>query len=121
MREFCRSRVDENDRSHGKVDVTAFDDERHWTEKGKAAEQIASEHERRERAEQLRVAKLDEEERRAEYIEKNIRNVVEVGPGNYYGCLCVGVLDGKCYWSVGNYDAMNWQEIRPSLYKELMK
>ena len=62
-----------------------------------------------------------EKEKQCDNLEKLIENVVEVGPGNYYGCLCTGTLNGKYYWSVENYDGHDWQEIRESLYKELMK
>lgn len=39
--------------------------------------------------------------------------------GNYYGGLSIKREDGKCYWSIENYDGHEWQEIPQYLYGAL--
>jgi hypothetical protein len=42
--------------------------------------------------------------------------------GNYYGSLFVKKDDdGRCWWSIENYDGNDWEQIPQSLYDELMK
>lgn len=46
--------------------------------------------------------------------------VFELEPGNYYGGL--GIMrteDGRCWWSVENYDGRRWRQIPEALYLEL--
>jgi hypothetical protein len=50
----------------------------------------------------------------------NASNEQEIGNiGNYYGGLSVKTEDGKCYWSIENYDGNRWEEIPESLYRAL--
>lgn len=41
--------------------------------------------------------------------------------GNYYGGLSIKRVDGKCYWSIENYDGDHWEQIPKSLYDELVR
>lgn len=41
--------------------------------------------------------------------------------GNYYGGLRVMVEKGKYYWSIEDYQDVEWEEIPKSLYTELEK
>jgi hypothetical protein len=46
----------------------------------------------------------------------------EIGSiGNYYGGLYVKNENDKYYWSIENWDGMDWEEIPESLYDELVK
>ena len=51
--------------------------------------------------------------------EPDIKSIGDIG--NYYGGLWVKSEDGKCYWSIENYDGHKWQEISETLYRSLLK
>lgn len=38
---------------------------------------------------------------------------------NYYGGLSVKIENGKCFWSIENYDGDNWSEIPRQLFDAL--
>ena len=41
--------------------------------------------------------------------------------GNYYGNLEVKEGGGLYYWTIENYEGIDWEEIPESLYNELVK
>ena len=41
--------------------------------------------------------------------------------GNHYGGLSVKMEEGKCYWSIKDYDGHSWDEIPRSLFDALNK
>jgi hypothetical protein len=41
--------------------------------------------------------------------------------GNTVGKLHVKKLNGKCYWSIGDWDGHEWEEIPQYLYDALIK
>lgn len=41
--------------------------------------------------------------------------------GNYYGGLRIKREDGRCYWSIENWDGENWYEIPQYLFDALLR
>lgn len=56
-------------------------------------------------------------------VDRTEHKIIGIGKiGNYYGCLSVVQLtNGKCYWSIEDWEGHNWEEIPQSLYNELIK